>query len=94
MVRTKAERVQTKVVGSKAPHKVGRSTPTRKVAPAIKGEGNSGGNSYHPRETPNWQKPITRFLSQNAQSNADGASGSQDNEYKVEADSREEDEAD
>lgn len=29
------------------------------------GKSYSGGNPYHPRETPEWQKPITCFLNQN-----------------------------
>ncbi|KZC10542.1 hypothetical protein WN55_01979 [Dufourea novaeangliae] len=65
MVRTKADRVPGKVVGAKAPSKSVKSTPTKKsVIVSSKGKNYSGGNPYHPRETPNWQKPITCFLNQ------------------------------
>ncbi|KAG6795243.1 PCNA-associated factor isoform X1 [Apis mellifera caucasica] len=63
MVRTKADRVPTKAVGSKAPHKSVKSTSVKKTNG--KGKSYSGGNPYHPRETPEWQKPITCFLNQN-----------------------------
>ncbi|XP_076395063.1 uncharacterized protein LOC105663333 isoform X1 [Megachile rotundata] len=66
MVRTKADRVPTKAVGSKAPAKSVKSTPTKKVAGSSKGKSHSGGNPYHPRATPEWQKPITCFINQNA----------------------------
>ncbi|XP_076241404.1 uncharacterized protein LOC143183642 [Calliopsis andreniformis] len=67
MVRTKADRVPVKAVGAKAPSKnVGKSTPVKKSAGSNKGKSYSGGNPYHPRETPEWQKPITCFLNQNS----------------------------
>lgn len=62
MVRTKADRVPAKAVGSKAPRKI--STPSKKSATAGKAKSYSGGNPYHPRETPAWQKPITCFLNE------------------------------
>ncbi|XP_043600053.1 PCNA-associated factor-like [Bombus pyrosoma] len=64
MVRTKADRVPTRAVGSKAPHKTTKSTPVKKSSSSSKGKSYSGGNPYHPRETPEWQKPITCFLNQ------------------------------
>ncbi|XP_072767732.1 PCNA-associated factor [Anoplolepis gracilipes] len=65
MVRTKADRVPTKAVGSKAPgKKVGAATFSGNNSNGRKNAGKSygGGNPYHPRETPDWQKPITSFL--------------------------------
>ncbi|KOC62115.1 PCNA-associated factor [Habropoda laboriosa] len=65
MVRTKADRVPVKAVGSKAPRKLAKTaTPVKKTS-SSKGK-SSGGNAYHPRETPEWQKPITCFLNQNS----------------------------
>ncbi|XP_078039099.1 PCNA-associated factor [Augochlora pura] len=66
MVRTKADRVPGKAVGGKAPAKAVKSTPVKAVAGPSKGKNYSGGNPYHPRETPVWQKPITFFLNQDS----------------------------
>lgn len=43
----------------------------------ISGKNYSGGNPVHPRETPEWQKPITCFLNQNSVQDAAGVSGVQ-----------------
>ncbi|CAK9808308.1 hypothetical protein ANTQUA_LOCUS5552 [Anthophora quadrimaculata] len=65
MVRTRGDRVPVKAVGSKAPSKVAKTAaPVKKSS--SKGKSYSGGNTYHPRETPEWQKPITCFLNQNS----------------------------
>ena len=63
MVRTKADTTGVKVSGAKAPRKA-LSTPTRSASDSNdnKNKGYQGGNSYHPRETPGWQKPITTFF--------------------------------
>ncbi|XP_017889687.1 PCNA-associated factor-like [Ceratina calcarata] len=64
MVRTRADRIQAKAVGSKAPSKVAAIVPSSPVVTPSKrrGKSYSGGNPYHPRDTPEWQKPITNFL--------------------------------
>ncbi|KAK3912412.1 PCNA-associated factor [Frankliniella fusca] len=61
MVRTKADSTAT---GAKAPRKALSSTPSRSVSTDSDGKSKTygGGNSYHPRETPDWQKPITTFF--------------------------------
>ncbi|XP_076301198.1 PCNA-associated factor isoform X2 [Lasioglossum baleicum] len=74
MVRTKADRVPGKAVGGKAPAKSVKSTPVKKVVGTSKGKNYSGGNPYHPRETPEWQKPITCFLNQNSSTECTSAS--------------------
>ncbi|XP_076650947.1 PCNA-associated factor [Halictus rubicundus] len=78
MVRTKADRVPSKVVGGKAPAKSVKSTPVKKVVGTSKGKNYSGGNPYHPRETPEWQKPITCFLNQNSSTEYVDTSASQE----------------
>ncbi|XP_076173665.1 PCNA-associated factor [Ptiloglossa arizonensis] len=78
MVRTKADRL--KAVGGKAPSKSVKSTPTKKGKGVSKGKNYSGGNPVHPRETPEWQKPITCFLNQNSVQDAAGVSGVQEDE--------------
>ncbi|XP_033320973.1 PCNA-associated factor [Megalopta genalis] len=80
MVRTKADRVPGKAVGGKAPAKAMKSTPVKKVAGTSKGKNYSGGNPYHPRETPVWQKPITCFLNQDSSKDCTYPSTSQENE--------------
>lgn len=40
------------------------------------GKSYSGGNPYHPRETPEWQKPITNFMNQNVTKENDVSSSS------------------
>lgn len=64
MVRTKADTTGVKASGAKAPRKALSSTPTRSVSSESDGKNKThgGGNSYHPRETPGWQKPITTFF--------------------------------
>lgn len=63
MVRTKADSTGVKASGAKAPRKVTVSTPTRSYDSSdSKGKPSGGGNAYHPRETPEWQKPITTFF--------------------------------
>lgn len=65
MVRTKADSAGVKVLGAKAPRKALTATPTRSSysdSDSKNKPGSSGGNSYHPRETPEWQKPITNFF--------------------------------
>ncbi|XP_076759235.1 PCNA-associated factor [Xylocopa sonorina] len=79
MVRTKADRVPAKAVGSKAPHKAVKSTPVKKTSSGARGKSYSGGNPYHPRETPEWQKPITSFLNQNSMNTAADSSETQEN---------------
>ncbi|CAL7937786.1 unnamed protein product [Xylocopa violacea] len=79
MVRTKADRVPTKVVGGKAPHKSVKSTPVKKTSSGNKGKNYSGGNPYHPRETPEWQKPITSFLNQSSANKATDSTETQEN---------------
>ncbi|XP_032678284.1 PCNA-associated factor-like [Odontomachus brunneus] len=66
MVRTKADRVPRKAIGGKVTAK--KSAPvkinTPKKSTGSKGaKKQSGGNPYHPRETPKWQKSITCFIS-------------------------------
>ncbi|XP_066582028.1 PCNA-associated factor-like [Prorops nasuta] len=68
MVRTKADRVAVKAVGSKAPRKIAATTPSKRSG-GSKGKNYSGGNPYHPRDTPEWQKPITNFLNQTPNAN-------------------------
>lgn len=46
-------------------------------ASIISGKNYSGGNPYHPRETPEWQKPITCFLNPNSSKEIETASFSQ-----------------
>ncbi|XP_050462707.1 PCNA-associated factor-like [Cataglyphis hispanica] len=75
MVRTKADRVPGKAVGSKAPGKVsagsaGKKNNGRKSA----GKSYGGGNPYHPRETPEWQKPITSFMNISSKTTTSNAS--------------------
>ncbi|XP_043265404.1 PCNA-associated factor-like [Colletes gigas] len=77
MVRTKADRVPLKAVGAKAPNKSVKSATPKKVTLGGKGKSYSGGNPYHPRETPEWQKPITCFLNQNSEKDIAGSSGTQ-----------------
>ncbi|XP_033190834.1 PCNA-associated factor isoform X2 [Bombus vancouverensis nearcticus] len=77
MVRTKADRVPTRAVGSKAPHKTTKSTPVKKSGSSSKGKSYSGGNPYHPRETPEWQKPITCFLNQGSVNQSENLSKAQ-----------------
>ena len=83
MVRTKADRVPTKAVGGKAPAKAlktaGTATP-KKVIKSGKGKSYAGGNPYHPRDTPEWQKPITCFINQNSSKDAGDSLEAQDNE--------------
>lgn len=65
-------------VGSKAPGKsVGKSPAVKKTTGSGKGKNYSGGNPYHPRETPEWQKPITCFLNPNSSKEIETASFSQ-----------------
>ncbi|XP_017753848.1 PREDICTED: PCNA-associated factor-like [Eufriesea mexicana] len=78
MVRTKADRVPTKAVGSKAPHKSVKNTPVKETS-KTKGKSYSGGNPYHPRQTPEWQKPITCFLNQNSLNESSDISEIQEN---------------
>ncbi|XP_053975382.1 PCNA-associated factor-like [Hylaeus volcanicus] len=75
MVRTKGDRVPSKAVGAKAPRKIA-STSQKKGGLGSKG----GGNPYHPRETPEWQKPITWFLNQNSEKQDTGSSEAQESE--------------
>ena len=83
MVRTKADRVPTKAVGSKAPAKAVKTaspaTPKKGVKSG-KGKSYSGGNPYHQRDTPEWQKPITCFINQNSSKNTGDSSEAQDNQ--------------
>ncbi|KAK2587863.1 hypothetical protein KPH14_003960 [Odynerus spinipes] len=76
MVRTKADRVPAKAVGAKAPHKVANSGGSKKPLGGSRGRNYSGGNPYHPRETPEWQKPITNFLNQSTSTEYTGSSTS------------------
>ncbi|XP_029155593.1 PCNA-associated factor-like [Nylanderia fulva] len=62
MVRTKADRVPTKAVGGKAPGKIRAANPGKSNGKKSAGKSSGGGNPYHPRETPEWQKPITSFI--------------------------------
>ncbi|XP_015184900.1 PREDICTED: PCNA-associated factor-like [Polistes dominula] len=80
MVRTKADRLPGKAVGAKAPHKVSSTTGTAKKRRNNKASSYSGGNPYHPRQTPDWQKPITNFMNQSITNNDNVASTSHDNE--------------
>ncbi|KAL2714690.1 PCNA-associated factor-like [Vespula squamosa] len=76
MVRTKADRIPTKAIGAKAPHKIASS----KKAGSSKAKSYSGGNPYHPRDTPEWQKPITNFMNQNVTKKPDVSAPSKNNE--------------
>ncbi|XP_026474779.1 uncharacterized protein LOC113378461 [Ctenocephalides felis] len=77
MVRTRGG--PTKVSAGKAP---GKSRTT--VAVVSVGDSRSGssgsklnqsfGNSYHPRETPSWQKPINSFFQNGGRSKVDNNS--------------------
>ncbi|XP_012262556.2 uncharacterized protein LOC105689820 [Athalia rosae] len=62
-VRSRAAEGGTRV-GAKAPRKTGIVGPSMATKPNSqkKGRDNGGGNSYFPRETPSWQKPITSFF--------------------------------
>ena len=83
MVRTKADRVPTKAVGSKAPAKslkTAAATTPKKGVKNGKGKSYSGGNPYHPRDTPEWQKPITCFIKQSSSKDAEDSLEAQDNE--------------
>lgn len=44
---------------------------------SIAGKSYSGGNPYHPRDTPQWQKPITCFINQNSSKDAGDSSEAQ-----------------
>nr|XP_031843008.1 PCNA-associated factor-like [Nomia melanderi] len=83
MVRTKADRVPGKAVGAKAPAKSVKSTPVKKVTGTSKGKNYSGGNPYHPRDTPDWQKPITCFLNQNSSKEATDCPGPHETEDQI-----------
>uniref|UniRef100_A0A1B6G4T3 PCNA-associated factor n=1 Tax=Cuerna arida TaxID=1464854 RepID=A0A1B6G4T3_9HEMI len=62
MVRTK-DSASVKVVGAKAPRKISSTTTSTAVSSGSDSKKkHSGGNSYCPRETPAWQKPITQFF--------------------------------
>ncbi|KAL2738475.1 PCNA-associated factor-like [Vespula maculifrons] len=78
MVRTKADRIPTKAMGAKAPHKIASTTGAKKSG--NRGKSYSGGNPYHPRETPEWQKPITNFMNQNVTKENDVSSSSKNTE--------------
>ncbi|XP_014614009.1 PREDICTED: PCNA-associated factor-like [Polistes canadensis] len=80
MVRTKADRLPAKAVGAKAPHKLSSTTDGVKKTGNNKVRGYTGGNPYHPRQTPNWQKPITNFMNQSITNTDNVASSSNDNE--------------
>ncbi|XP_046483589.1 PCNA-associated factor [Neodiprion pinetum] len=67
MVRTRADAGVTRAAGAKAPRKnLGGVSARMVIANAFadkgKGKDHSSGNSYCPRETPDWQKPITSFF--------------------------------
>ncbi|XP_043276029.1 pre-mRNA-splicing factor CWC22 homolog [Venturia canescens] len=68
MVRTKAGSVSNKAIGAKAPQKVAITAILSGNAPKSK---HTGGNPYHPRETPGWQKPITFFMKQDGENSRD-----------------------
>ncbi|CAL1679762.1 unnamed protein product [Lasius platythorax] len=77
MVRTKADRVPAKAVGSKAPGKVRADTPGRKSnGKKSAGKSYGGGNPYHPRDTPEWQKPITSFMNTSSSSKTTASNAS------------------
>ncbi|XP_012276233.1 PCNA-associated factor [Orussus abietinus] len=71
MVRTKATSLTVRTSGGKAPRKFTAAAPMS-VSNGAQSKTYSGGNPYHPRETPNWQKPITTFFNQPF-TNSDGA---------------------
>ncbi|XP_015598113.1 PCNA-associated factor [Cephus cinctus] len=80
MVRTKAGSSSAKAVGAKAPHKVSNTAALRSSGSSEgggKGRDYSGGNPYHPRETPNWQKPITSFFQQEASKDKEESTASE-----------------
>ena len=71
MVRTKGDGGAARTVASKAPRKNlgggGSSAATRAISAASSscpspGGKYSGGNSYNPQPTPDWQKPLTSFF--------------------------------
>ncbi|GAB1869199.1 PCNA-associated factor [Camponotus japonicus] len=75
MVRTKADRVPSKAVASKAPRKASTGTPVRKNNGRKNvGKSHGGGNPYHPRDTPEWQKPITSFMNTSSKTTTSNAS--------------------
>ncbi|KAJ1528311.1 hypothetical protein ONE63_006733 [Megalurothrips usitatus] len=76
MVRTKAD-AGVKVSGAKADRKTFPTTPSRSGGEGgdSKNKQYGGGNSYHPRETPGWQKPITTFFNRPAAAPKDSDEG-------------------
>ena len=71
MVRTKGDGGAARTVASKAPRKNlgggGSSAAARAISAASSscpspGGKYSGGNSYNPQPTPDWQKPLTSFF--------------------------------
>ncbi|KAJ9601523.1 hypothetical protein L9F63_000266 [Diploptera punctata] len=84
MVRTKAESSSVKASGAKAPRKVTTSAQTSNSATgASDGKGkqqNAGGNPYCPRETPPWQKEITKFFKTNPKQNENNTKMDEDHQ--------------
>ncbi|GLH12196.1 Uncharacterized protein GBIM_16931 [Gryllus bimaculatus] len=78
MVRTKADAATARVSGAKAPRKIHvNPSATAKKPSSSSSNGGGGGNPYCPRETPKWQKEITKFfqpkINEGGQSQADDA---------------------
>ncbi|XP_046744829.1 PCNA-associated factor-like [Diprion similis] len=78
MVRTRADAGATRAAGAKAPRKnLGGVSARMVIANAFadkgKGKDHSSGNSYCPRETPDWQKPITSFFQRPSTESGEGS---------------------
>lgn len=65
-------------VGAKAPAKVAITAILSGNGPKVRNHG----NSYHPRETPGWQKPITFFMKQEAESSKDDSKDDEEMDEK------------
>ncbi|XP_014472246.1 PREDICTED: PCNA-associated factor-like [Dinoponera quadriceps] len=89
MVRTKADRVPRRAVGEKSIAKKNvavRVNIPQKTNSSKAGKKYSGGNPYHPRETPKWQKSITCFLniSETASTASEASSLKEDQDSDIE----------
>ncbi|GFT04864.1 hypothetical protein NPIL_588011 [Nephila pilipes] len=77
MARTKADAARK--AGGKAPRKI--QAISNSISKAKSGKSNqrkSGGNSYCPRPTPEWQVPITEFFEKKHDENACGSNQVED----------------
>ncbi|GLV40344.1 hypothetical protein CBL_04145 [Carabus blaptoides fortunei] len=81
MVRTKTSGVSgVKSLGAKAPRKLSLSSSNSRNKNKRDSNSQGGGNSIHPRETPQWQQPITSFFGQNSGTQENGNTIQDDDE--------------